>query len=384
MNSRERIRTALAHREADRVPFDLGGLGPSSISLIAYQNLLAHLRMKETAEVSDLGAQRARPSEDFLKRFRVDTRALGYRPQRSWQLRLQEEDGSSFYFDEWGIGRKKPAVGGYTFFIFHHPLAAVETGDLPRYPWPDPADPGRLEGVEEKARVLRAESDPAFVFGGSLSQGILQFAAQLEGYERFFMNLALDPVRVEWLLDKILELKLQFHQKAAQRLPGTVDVICEMDDFGHQHGPWISREMFRKFVKPRYQKLIATVRREWGAEFMLHSCGAVSSLIPDFIEMGVNILNPIQFGADGMGDTRRLKKEFGDALTFWGGGVDVQKTLPSASPRAVEDEVQRRIEDLAPGGGFVFAATQAIQPDTPPENVLAMLNALERYGGYSV
>ncbi len=382
MTSRQRVLTALSHREPDRIPHDLGGIGPSGIAIGAYARVLKYLSIQEETQAGDISSQRAKPSESFLRKIGVDTRPLNYGSQGSWSLRLQETGDSLFFFDEWGIGHKMPKADGHNYYIFHHPLAGVETNNLVRYSWPDPVDPARLEGVAERAADLRADADSALVFGGSLSQGILQFAAQLEGYERFFMNLALDPRRVERLLDKLLELKLEFYLWALDKLRGWVDVVAEADDLGHQHSQWLSPEMFRKFAKPRYSELFHTLKKRFGVKILFHSCGAVYPFIRDVIEMGADILNPLQLSAAGMGDTKKLKSEFGDSLTFWGGGVDVQQVLPKASPKEIEDEVKKRIEDLAPGGGFVFAATQAIQPDTPPENIEAMWKALKQYGIY--
>jgi uroporphyrinogen decarboxylase len=382
MTSRERILTALSHREPDRVPYDLGSLGPSGMSIQAYRNLLKYIHSGERAEVGDMASQRAKLSEDFLQRFRVDTRSFRVRPHGAWSLKMQEEGGYSFFYDEWAIGRKLAKDRGMHFFIFHQPLSEVETPDLPRFPWPDPLDPNRLAGVEKGVLAVRRQADPAFVLGSSFSSGLLQFGAQLEGHERFFTDLVLDPLRTEWLLDKLLQLKLSFYQNVLDRMGEWIDIVCEMDDFGHQHSLWVSVEMFRKLIKPRYVELFSFIKKRYGKKILLHSDGAIYPLIPHIIEMGVEILNPIQLGARDMGDTRKLKKEFGNALTFWGGGVDIQHTLPFSTPQEVEDEVKRHIEDLAPGGGFVFAATQAIQPETPPENIIAMWNALQRYGIY--
>jgi uroporphyrinogen decarboxylase len=382
MTSRERVHAALSHKEPDRVPYDLGSLGPTGISLEAHANLLVHLGRRERAELGDLSNQRAKPSEAFLKDFGIDTRPVRCRAQRSWKMDLQEDREYFFYYDEWGVGRKMARQGGHHYFIFHHPLEAVDTADLARFPWPDPEDPARLDGVEEEMGRQEQDAQPAFVLGGPFSQGLLQFAAQLEGSVRFFTNLALDPYRAEWILEKLLELKFRFYRAALGRLGRKVDVVCESDDLGHQHSQWISADMFRKVIKPRYTSLFSSIKKESGAKVLFHSCGAIYPLIPEIADMGADILNPVQVGAAGMGDTRKLKREFGDALTFWGAGVDVQQTLPFESPSRVEDEVRRRIEDLAPGGGFVFAATQTIQPETPPENIVAMWKALQRYGIY--
>ena len=383
MTSRERILTTLSHREPDRVPYDLGGFGPTGISLGAYEKFLKHRNIPEKAEGSVASGQRAKLGETMLERLSVDTRPLVYGAQGSWTLELQEEGDSRYYFDEWGIGFKKSDTGGHNYFIFHHPLAQVETDDLPGYSWPDPLDAHRLDGLKEIAENFRKTSDPAIILSGTFSQGILQFAAQLEGYERFFTNMVMEPARVEWLMNKILELKLTFYERTLTVLDGYVDILCEADDFGHQRGQWISLDMFRKYVKPRYMELYSFLKKRFKVKIFQHSCGAIYPFIPEIIDMGADILNPIQLSAKDMGDTKKLKREFRDDIAFWGGGVDVQQDLPFLSPHQVEDEVKRRIEDLAPGGGFVFAATQTIQPDTPPENIEAMLRTLQKYGVYS-
>jgi uroporphyrinogen decarboxylase len=382
MTSRERVMMALSHREPDRVPYDIGGVGPSGFSIGAYENLLKHVKWDEKAEIGDVSFQRAKLSEAFLREFQVDTRALIARAQESWKLNIQTEGDFFFFFDEWGVGSKMPRVNGLNYFIYHHPLAAVETDHLARYPWPDPNDPRRLEGLVEEARSQREKSNPALVFGGAFSLGLLQFGATLEGMDRFFMNFFLDPYRVEWVLDKLLELKMSFYLWALEKLRGWIDVVFMGDDFGHQQSQWISPDMFRKFIKPRYAELLRTIKKRFEVKVLLHSDGAIYPFLPDIIEMGFDVLNPIQLGAKGMGDTGKMKREFGDGLCFWGGGIDVQQFLPTATPRMIEEEVKRRIEDLAPGGGFVFTTTQTIQPDIPPENFIAMWKAVQRYGRY--
>ena len=255
---------------------------------------------------------------------------MGYGAQSSWSLELKEEEEATFFFDEWGIGRKMPKTKGHNYYIFSHPLAGVPTDRSSPLSLAGPDRPQRLDGVEQRAAAYRSETDPALIFGGSLSQGFLQFAAQLEGYESFFMNLVLDPRRVEWLLDKLLELKLAFYSFALERLKGLVDIVSETDDLGHQHSQWLSPEMFRKFAKPRYAQLFLPLKRRFGVKILFHSCGSVYPFIPDLIEMGVDILNPLQLSAAGMGDTRKMKKEFGDSLLF--GEEESMFSRPSPRP----------------------------------------------------
>ena len=215
-----------------------------------------------------------------------------------------------------------------------------------------------------------------------VSAGILEMALRLRGFEQLFMDFVLDPELVCGLLDRIVEIKSVFWQEALEQVGDEVLVAIEADDLGTQNSLLISPDMYRQYVKPRHKKLFSFIKSKAPhIKVFLHSCGAVKPLIPDLIEAGVDILNPVQVSASNM-DTKVLKKEFGDVLTFWGGGVDTQRVLPFGTPHEVREEVKRRIDDLAPGGGFVFNTIHNIQADVPPENIEAMLETLERYGKY--
>ena len=152
------------------------------------------------------------------------------------------------------------------------------------------------------------------------------------------------------------------------------------DDLATQDNLIVSPEIYRRMIKPYQRRLIEFIHSK-GVKVILHCCGAIRALLPDFIEMGVQIIHPVQTSARGM-DSRGLKREFGKDLAFWGGGCDTQ-ILQFGSAKEVEEEVKRRIDDFAPGGGFVFTTTHCIQPGTPVENILAMINTVKRYGDYA-
>ena len=193
--------------------------------------------------------------------------------------------------------------------------------------------------------------------------------------------LALEQKKVEEYLERYLEFKLEFWDNLLEQIGDMVDVVCESDDLGTQEATWISKDMYRHLIKPRQKKLFSFIKRRAEVKVFLHSCGSIYDFIPDLIETGVDILNPIQVSAAKM-DTAKLKREFGKDLVFWGGGIDTQKVLPYGTKQEIEDEVKKRIDDLAPGGGFVFATVHNIQEDVPPENIVAMLRALNKYGYY--
>ncbi|MCC6446474.1 MAG: hypothetical protein IT210_23855 [Armatimonadetes bacterium] len=273
-----------------------------------------------------------------------------------------------------------PKTDGKYFDLVGFPLAGIASPEeLARYPWPDPLHPARFTGVGEAAEAVRARGR-ATVMGG-VCAGHLELGLWLRGFDLFFADLIDEPEIAGKILDKVLEIKLAYWQKVLGEWGGLIDVVMEGDDLGMQQSLMISPSLYRRQIKPRQKELFAFIKSRAPVYTFFHTCGSVVEVIPDLIEVGVDILNPVQVSAAGM-DTHRLKKEFGRALVFWGGGVDTQAVLPFGSPEAVRSETKRRIEDMKPGGGFVFSAVHNIQADVPPENILAMLDTLKLYGRY--
>ena len=382
MNSRKRVLLSLEHKEPDRVPFDLGGASVTGISIKAYKNLLNYLGIKKKIEIILLSAQRARVDESVLKKLKVDVRGIHPNLPIKWKVSTKEDDNYTYYKDGWGIIRRMPKIKGlhYSFTVF--PLSNVNTSDLEKYPWPDPTNPAIFQGLKEKAFRLNKETDAALVVARPFGNGILNMGAWLEGYENWFRDLILNPKRINKIMDKILELKIKYWDRILTEIGDYVDIIVELDDLGTQNSLLISPKIYRKYVKPRQKELFNSIKQKAPVYIFFHSDGAIRDLIPDLIEVGIDILNPVQIGLPKM-DAKELKKEFGKYLSFWGGGVDTQHTLPHGTPQEVKDEVKRRIQDLSPQGGFIFAAVHSIQADVPPENFMAMWEALQEYGFYS-
>ncbi|MGI6557592.1 MAG: uroporphyrinogen decarboxylase family protein [Limnochordia bacterium] len=381
MKSRERALAALNHQEPDRVPFDLGSCTGTNIAVKAYRALRDYLRLPEReVRLRSRTGQLALADEDLLEALAVDARGVVPQPPSNYQVVLEEDDDYWKLRDEWGIGWRMPKVGGFYFDMYDHPLAHQYNVDLDAYNWPKGSDPARIAGLRQQAIAYR-EAGYLVCFGGTIGNGFLHTGTHLEGFVDFFTDLALGTPRAEGILDRVLEIKLDFWGQVLDNLGDVVDVVCEQDDLGSQRGPFISPDMYRKYIKPRQQILFDFIKKKAPVKLYFHSCGSVYQFIPDLIEVGVDILNPIQVSAAEM-CTRRLKKEFGRDLVFWGGGVDTQEILPYGTPQQVKDEVKRRLDDLAPGGGFVFATVHNIQADVPPENVMAMWEALQEYGVY--
>jgi uroporphyrinogen decarboxylase len=212
--------------------------------------------------------------------------------------------------------------------------------------------------------------------------GIFEMSQRIVGMEDLLIMMAVDPKLAAVLFEKMLELKLCFWEMALPQLADVVDVVTQADDYGTQISQLISPDMFRQQIKPFLKQSFDCVAKlAPNAKRFFHSCGNVRPLIPDFIEIGVEILNPIHIRATGM-EPVALKREFGSELVFWGGGVDTQGVLPNGTPQEVKDDVRRNIEALAPGGGYVFNTVHNIQADVPPENIIAMREALQAYGVY--
>jgi len=270
--------------------------------------------------------------------------------------------------------------------MVEHPLenATVETMD--DYEWPDPHDQERFEGLEEETKRIYEETDYAIIFGGFGYKGdLFDMPSRLRGHVKFYMDLIINENFVNRLLEKFVNYWSVLAEETLNRIGKYITAVSFNDDIGAQDGPLISPAVYRKLIKPR-QKAVYDKIRECAphAKLILHSCGSVYKFIPDFIEIGIDALNPIQLTAKDMGDTARLKREFGDRLTFWGGGCDTHRVLPSGTKDEIRREVKSRIKDLAPGGGCVFTPVHNIQPDVSPENILTLYDAAYEFGRYPI
>jgi len=381
MTSRERVLASLHHQEPDRVPFDLGSTLVTGITRIPYESLLSYFGAERSKiEICDIIQQLVVVDEDILQKLKVDTRGFLLKDFSSWQLQTREDKQYSYFTDAWGIIWRMPKKGGYYYDMCYHPLKNASTEDIRNYAWPDPFDHTRIEGLREKIEEKKREY-PIILGSAGMSVGLLQTATWLLGFERCYSDLAGDPAFTSRLLDKIVELDMKFWEMFISEIGDNIDVILYADDFGIQDGLLMSMDMFRKYFKPRYKKIFSFIKARCSAQIFFHSCGSIYALIPDLIEIGVDILNPVQVNAANM-DTKKLKRKFGGAISFWGGGIDTQRILPFGTPQEVKDEVRRRIDDLAPGGGFIFNTVHNIQPGVSPQNIMAMWETLQDFGKY--
>jgi uroporphyrinogen decarboxylase len=366
MSSRERVLRALNHQEPDRVPFDLGGTGLSTIHVTAYQSLRRHLRLPEIEpQVAFTAEQLVLVDHDVADQLQTDVRPLVPGTASTFQYVFRHEGAYEAYSDEWGIGWRKPRDGGFYYDMYDHPLATANLLDeFSAYPFPDPLDEGRFATLRSQAEAAAAEGKAVALLGPCA--GIAEVYSWLRGYEEYYVDLARHKDWVGYMLDRLVEWKGTFWERALHEIGDLVDVVVEADDLGSQKAPLMSPKTYRQVIQPRHKRLFSFIKEQAPVRVFYHSCGAVRRLIPDLIEAGIDILNPVQISAAGM-DLKELKQEFGRDLVFWGGGVDTQQVLGSGTPEQVREDVRRNIEALAPGGGFVFAAVHDIQANVPPE-----------------
>ncbi|MHB8900469.1 MAG: uroporphyrinogen decarboxylase family protein [Thermoguttaceae bacterium] len=382
MTSRQRVLAALDHHEPDRVPIDLGG-NQTGIHKFAYRALLDHLGIADELTIMDQVQQLARPCEALLQRLHVDTRYIAAGAAQGFDGRIltAERAGRTWYdlTDEFGVTWSMPADQPLYMDISHHPLAHATLDDIRHYPFPKGDDPGRFRGLREQASYLRENTPYAVVSG--ISGVVYEICWYLRGLENWFMDMVSQPEFCEALLDQTLKFWMDWFRLFLDEIGDLVDVIMIGDDLAGQTGPMFRPAFYRDVVKPRQKRLVQYIRSRTGAKIWYHTCGACTEYIPDLVDNGIDILNPVQISAAGM-DPADLKARFGRQLTFWGGAIDAQHVLPTATPDKVRHDVRRNLEAFMPGGGYVFNNVHNIQAGVPPENVLALYDAAYEFGFY--
>jgi len=354
------------------------GLTPPAFPLGHMKISSGHLRLEATTKVIRKWADVVQPDEKVLRHFDIDTRMIVPRCDDEWNewWRLKPLPDGSF-LDEWGITWGKPDTGNY--FIKKSPLAGdVDIKDLETHPWPNPDDPERYYGLKEQARTLKEGTDYAVIM--MFPRPIVSLSQFLRGYEDWFLDMAANRGFLEALMDKILDINLKIGKRLFEAIGKYVDLVFVHDDLATQESLMFSPEHYREIVKPRHQKIFNFIKTHSDAKVIYHCDGAIYPLMNDFIEIGVDALNPVQVSAKGM-DTRALKSEFGDRLSFWG-GIDTHQVLPEGSPEDVREEVKKQIEILGKGGGYILAAVHNIQDDVKPENIVAMFESAKEFGNY--
>ncbi|MFC2144875.1 uroporphyrinogen decarboxylase family protein [Actinomycetota bacterium] len=397
MAPRKRLLKTLNHIKPDLIPLDLGATESSGITVSAYNILKKELGIPGVSKVFDMSQMLAKVDFQVLKIIGGDLIPLLIEPKKwkKWtmpdgaEVEIPEKiilrknkNGSIEMLDKDGNVLKIYPKNGLYFDTVFHPLSGLEDlsefnsshAIFKNYDWPIYLDED-FNDLKEKAKKLYEETDYAIV--GNLWVHLLAAGQELRGFEDFMMDLVANKKMADHIFSKQLEAYLPRIDKYIESVGKYIDIIQVNDDLGTQSGLQFSPELYREIIKPYHKKLWQYIKERSSKPILLHSCGSIYELIPDLIEMGVDAINPIQVSARNM-DTKKLKKEFGKYITFWGGGCDTQKVLSRGSTKDVREEVKRRINDLSQEGGFVFCQVHNIQPDVPVKNILAMYDEFSK------
>lgn len=389
MTSVERLNASLNHREPDRVPYDLAGTTVTGITRNAFIKAMMHRGLSTEYEVKEIDPvqQIVTPIEETLQYLRSDTRRIGARRIPDYEKILKVNNETRELTDIWNCTWKMDTQKDFYFNQLSYPLEQYNSIDEGLINW-------KFQGIDVHADIIRRDIAEQILNIGEYGviadrncAGLTETSLRLRGYQNWYLDTVTDPAGVERLFDLITEYKLSYWNLVIDwlvdsNLAERVNVISECDDLGTQTSTLLEPEFLRKTVISRYEYMWSNIKKRLpGVKIFMHTCGSVRSLLPDLIEAGMDIYNPVQFTAAGM-DLPGLKKDFGNDLVFWGGGVNTQSTLKSSTPDLVCDEVKRIIDILAPGGGFVFTPVHNIQEDVPPENFWAMWDTLMEYGKY--
>lgn len=413
MTRRERVLRTIQHKEPDKVPVDLGAMRSTGITAVAYGRLKEHLGIDSgQIYVYDVVQQLALPEEKILDYVQSDVVDLGrvfLREEKDWTdftlpngaaakipayVRFCPREGGwmALGADDTTIGVMPQ--GAYYLSQTRFPLQDWDGADLtvldrlpelmekvtwsalPCAPYHKPLTPEHLADIRRRAKHLFETTDYAVMvaFGANL----LEWGQYLCRMDQFLIDLVENRRKAEALLDKLVEMHIANLEKILDAVSGYVQIIQMGDDLGTQLATEISPRLYREVFKPRQKLIFETVKKRSGPHIFLHSCGAIADILPDLIEVGVEIINPVQTSARGM-DPARLKREFGKDIVFWGGGCDTQKVLPLGMPDEIDAHVKERIEIFAPGGGFVFNQIHNIMPNVPPRSIAAMYDAVKKY-----
>jgi uroporphyrinogen decarboxylase len=412
MNSRERLIASINHIEPEKVPVDLGSNPSSAISAIAYDNLKKHLGFSHPTLIYDVVQQLAQPHNDVIEKLGIDVVDLGrmFNSQQkdwypinmpngqkafypNWFKPVQEPDGSWIGKDKNGIPIAKmpnkatffdqtiyPWVDGYPDKMegLDNAMSQVLWSAFVHSPWDNMDKPDFWEQLRSRTLELRKNTDKAIVVVAGCN--LFEWGTFIRRMDNFMMDLYLDPVNAEALLDAFMERHMVFLAKVCDAVGDIADVIRFGDDLGAMNGPFMDTETYKQFFKPRHKMLCDYVKANSNMKTFLHSCGSIYSLIPDLIDAGFDILNPVQTQCRDM-QPEKLKNEFGKEITFWGGGIETVGTLNIGSEEDVRKQTLERLEILSKGGGFVFNPIHNVMPEVPPENIIAMFNAVKEFNG---
>ena len=370
MNSRQRVLSALNHHIPDRVPIDFGGFH-SGIHIKVYTELINYLGIEDNPKILDPIQQLAEPCEELLRRFHADIRYV-------YPNMILKHDSQGSFEDEFGVIWVKQDRQNY-ITIFRHPLADAAIGDIESYSFPN-GNKNCFADIRDKA--LKISNDGFYALSTNIGGSIFEYCCNLRGLERWFIDMIENPHFCEALLDKVLEYWMGYYTELLGEIGDIIDIVMIGDDLAGQNGPLFSMDFYRSVLKPRQKKLIEHVKSFTEAKVCYHTCGSCFEFIPELIEIGIDILNPVQVGLKNM-EPQKIKDEFGKQISLCGGGIDSGYTLALSNPADIRENVRRNLEIFKPSGGYIFSNDHNIQFDVPPENIAALFDAAYEFGFYN-
>lgn len=411
MTSRERILATINHREPDRVPIDMGATPSSGISAIAYSNLLAHLKKDLPVQIYDVVQQLAQPDMTVIDMFGVDVLDIGrtFNEKPTDWAPVTMANGAPAFYPRWFKPHLMPDGSYQTYdndgktILSRMPVGATffdqtyfpyvdgypdsydsldaEMGRIMwardvHSPWDHAAEDDFWLQLRERTLKLRQNTDKALLVVCGCN--LFEWGTFLRRMDNFLMDLMCDHYNVEKLLDQLLIRHLATLEKVCKSVGDIVDIIRFGDDLGMTQGPFMEPDVYKTLFKPRHKILCDYVKSNSKMHTFIHSCGSISLLMPDLIEAGIEIFNPVQTNSYNM-DPAFLKREFGNDCTFWGGGIETVGTLNIGTPSKIKEQVTERLEIFSKGGGFVFNTVHNILPDVPPQNIVAMFDAVKEF-----
>jgi len=375
---RERIKRAIEHKDIDRVPLDLGATTTTGIHYFALHNLKKFLNIEIcNPEIISIYLQNAKVSEEVKKYLHIDTGFIQLRPS------LKAKFDDIYFYDEWGIKLKKVTLPNnvIAYELNESPLRDASIKDLEKYSWPDPFEEGRVDGLKEEAEKLHDNTN--YWIGGTIGtiSGIFELACHLRGIDTFLMDLVMNKEFAKTLLEIITDVQIKKYLRFLDIVDNNIDKASYRDDLATQASTMMSAELYREMIKPFQKKLIYAIKaKNDKLKIFFHCCGSISNLLEDFIEVGIDVINPVQVTAKDM-EPKVLKKRFGGRVCFWG-AVDTQDLLRNANEEEIRSKVRELIKDLGADSGYVLSAVHNILHDIPPENIYAMYDEAYQFGGY--
>jgi len=408
MNSRERILAAINHRQPDRIPVDLGSSTVTGISGIAYNKLLKYLKIEKPVRIYDVIQQLAMVDMRIIDLFCIDALDINRVSTEntdwyevtlpdgstaefpSWFHPVKADDGSWYTADPDGTIISRMTTGGaffdQTFYPYEdaYPMDFRDLkNDMKKISWIIHSHASNLNitALREKLKNLRESSNKALVMSGGVK--LLEYGFFLRRMDNFLTDLIADVKKASEMLDLLMEMHLGSLENKCRTLGDIVDIIRFGDDLGMTSAPLMDINTFRTLLKPRYKMLCDYVKKNSNMKIFFHSCGSIKQFIPDLIEAGFDILNPVQTNCYDM-DPLELKREFGRDIVFWGGGVDTSSVLTRGTPQDVRNDVLKRCEIFSGNGGFIFAPIHNILSEVPPQNIVAAYKAVNEFNGMPV